>query len=302
MAQTTSDAPSGLVAFDPQMDRPPARRPDHPDLADRLGPGLARLARRDGQPAALCGDERRCGADPIRLCRRRASGRSAPGERLMSIRYPEHGEGPVLVTAAQAPRPGEGRPVRTNVWLDPGRRPRARQGVERRRPGPGLPRPPRQPDGAGLGPHDRRLGRRVHVPLLPHRPLAVVADDRQREARLPLEAAEFDQRQSPPPDGLLDRAAAGDAELHRLLDLLPERVSAVRGEPARQGQGRPAARSCPRDARPPARPDRADARGGAGGGAAARDRPARHASPGRPIRRPSGRSPSSARAARPRSR
>jgi uncharacterized iron-regulated membrane protein len=42
-----------------------------------------------------------------------------PGERVLSIRYPEHGAGPLLVTAAQAPRPGEGRPVRTNLWLDP---------------------------------------------------------------------------------------------------------------------------------------------------------------------------------------
>jgi uncharacterized iron-regulated membrane protein len=42
----------------------------------------------------------------------------APGERVMSIRYPE-GEGPVLVQAARPPQPGGGRPVRTNVWLDP---------------------------------------------------------------------------------------------------------------------------------------------------------------------------------------
>ncbi len=42
----------------------------------------------------------------------------APGERLMSIRYPESG-GPVLVTAASPPQPGEARPVRTNLWLDP---------------------------------------------------------------------------------------------------------------------------------------------------------------------------------------
>jgi len=41
------------------------------------------------------------------------------GERVMAIRYPEHGAGPVLVTAAQAPRPGEGRPARTSLWLDP---------------------------------------------------------------------------------------------------------------------------------------------------------------------------------------
>ncbi|HEV2818394.1 MAG TPA: PepSY-associated TM helix domain-containing protein [Allosphingosinicella sp.] len=40
-----------------------------------------------------------------------------PGERIASIRYPEHGRGPVVVAAV---RPGKGRPVRTNVWLDPG--------------------------------------------------------------------------------------------------------------------------------------------------------------------------------------
>lgn len=42
----------------------------------------------------------------------------APGEQIMSIRYPE-GAGPVLVTAAGPPQPGAGRPARTNVWLDP---------------------------------------------------------------------------------------------------------------------------------------------------------------------------------------
>lgn len=50
---------------------------------------------------------------------REARGALAPGERVMSVRYPE-GEGAVLVTAAQPPREGAGsRPVRTNVWLDP---------------------------------------------------------------------------------------------------------------------------------------------------------------------------------------
>jgi uncharacterized iron-regulated membrane protein len=39
-----------------------------------------------------------------------------PGEQVASIRYPEHGHGPVTVAGV---RPGEGRPLRTNVWLDP---------------------------------------------------------------------------------------------------------------------------------------------------------------------------------------
>jgi len=38
------------------------------------------------------------------------------GDRIASIRYPEHGAGPVVVAAV---RPGEGRPLRTNAWLDP---------------------------------------------------------------------------------------------------------------------------------------------------------------------------------------
>jgi len=45
-----------------------------------------------------------------------ARSRLGPGERIASIRYPDHGRGPVIVTAV---RPGEGRPLRTNVWLDP---------------------------------------------------------------------------------------------------------------------------------------------------------------------------------------
>ncbi len=48
-----------------------------------------------------------------------ASARRAlePGERLASLRYPD-GEGPIVATAAQPPR-GEGRPLRTSLWLDP---------------------------------------------------------------------------------------------------------------------------------------------------------------------------------------
>jgi uncharacterized iron-regulated membrane protein len=42
-----------------------------------------------------------------------------PGERVATIRYPE-GDGPVLVSAARPPQPGASRPIRTNVWLDPG--------------------------------------------------------------------------------------------------------------------------------------------------------------------------------------
>ncbi len=42
-----------------------------------------------------------------------------PGERVATVRYPEHGDGPVTVSAARPPQPGASRPVRTNVWLDP---------------------------------------------------------------------------------------------------------------------------------------------------------------------------------------
>ena len=41
-----------------------------------------------------------------------------PGERVAAIRWPG-GEGPVVVSAARAPRPGATRPARTNIWLDP---------------------------------------------------------------------------------------------------------------------------------------------------------------------------------------
>jgi uncharacterized iron-regulated membrane protein len=44
----------------------------------------------------------------------------APGERLASIRYPEHDGGPIVATAVAAPGAGGGPPARTNVWLDPG--------------------------------------------------------------------------------------------------------------------------------------------------------------------------------------
>jgi uncharacterized iron-regulated membrane protein len=44
----------------------------------------------------------------------------APGERLVSLRLPEHG-GPVVATAARPGRPGMsgGPPARTQIWLDP---------------------------------------------------------------------------------------------------------------------------------------------------------------------------------------
>ena len=119
MAQTTSDAPSRLVAFDPQVDRHPARRADHPDLADRLGSGLARLARRDDQPAALRGDERRAGADarPLMPPRRSARSRRASGSIVAPLSRAWRGADPRPGRAGAAA--GRGRPVRTNVWLDP---------------------------------------------------------------------------------------------------------------------------------------------------------------------------------------
>ncbi len=40
------------------------------------------------------------------------------GERVATIRFPE-GDGPVMVSASRPPQPNQGRPVRTNVWLDP---------------------------------------------------------------------------------------------------------------------------------------------------------------------------------------
>lgn len=40
------------------------------------------------------------------------------GERVATITFPE-GEGPVMVSAWRPPEPGQGRPVRTNLWLDP---------------------------------------------------------------------------------------------------------------------------------------------------------------------------------------
>jgi uncharacterized iron-regulated membrane protein len=42
-----------------------------------------------------------------------------PGERVLSIRYPEHDKGPVTVTALGIAQPGASRPARTSLWLDP---------------------------------------------------------------------------------------------------------------------------------------------------------------------------------------
>lgn len=43
----------------------------------------------------------------------------SPGERVAQLRYPEAGEGPIVASAVRPPQPGGGRPLRTNVWLDP---------------------------------------------------------------------------------------------------------------------------------------------------------------------------------------
>ncbi len=50
---------------------------------------------------------------------RSAAAALAPGERIATVTFPE-GEGPVMVSAARPAEPGAtGRPVRTNLWLDP---------------------------------------------------------------------------------------------------------------------------------------------------------------------------------------
>ncbi|HYD36756.1 MAG TPA: PepSY-associated TM helix domain-containing protein [Allosphingosinicella sp.] len=78
----------------------------HDWLDERVNP--QRYAVKGGEPAL--------GPSAYAAAAQRALGAN---ERVMSIRYPEHGSGPLLVTAARPSRPGEGRPVRTNVWLDP---------------------------------------------------------------------------------------------------------------------------------------------------------------------------------------
>ncbi len=67
----------------------------------------------------------------------------------------------------------------TSLWIDPRDASVIDRAIGQQRRGAGHARPPRQPDGTRLGPHDRRLGRSLHVRLLPHRHLAVVAAERK---------------------------------------------------------------------------------------------------------------------------
>jgi uncharacterized iron-regulated membrane protein len=46
--------------------------------------------------------------------------RAGPQDRLVSIRYPEDGEGPMIASLASTRQSGGGPPQRTNVWIDPG--------------------------------------------------------------------------------------------------------------------------------------------------------------------------------------
>ena len=110
----------------------------------------------------------------------------------------------------------------------PARRLADRPGERQQRPGSSHARPSRQPDDSGLGADDRRLGRGVHVPVLPDWHLAVVAVERQRRLGPEVEAAQYGQRQPSLYVGLLDPVPAGDAKLHRRLDQLPQAVRPVR--------------------------------------------------------------------------
>jgi uncharacterized iron-regulated membrane protein len=49
-----------------------------------------------------------------------ARGAAGPDDRLISLRYPEEGEGPVLASVARRQSGGGGPPARLNVWIDPG--------------------------------------------------------------------------------------------------------------------------------------------------------------------------------------
>ena len=156
--------------------------PDHSDLADRRGPGLARLAGSEARAAAPSGDWP-AGLPPSAYAAA-ANAVLSGDDRIASIRFDGHG-GPVMVTASK-PAQRRRRPAGADQRLArPTRRARDRQGVGQQRAGAGHARPPRQPDGAWLGPHDRRLGRRLHAGLVAQRHVAVVAAERLLRQRLP---------------------------------------------------------------------------------------------------------------------
>ena len=119
-------------------------------------------------PRPIC--RRRPPRDQGRRARRR--GRADPlsgGRRAGRSWSPAPGRNPARAAAAR-PAPASGSiPAPAHV-LD--------SASSNSRPRPGHARPPRHDDGPGLGPDHRRLGRRVHVHLLPDRHLAVVADHR----------------------------------------------------------------------------------------------------------------------------
>ena len=151
----------------------------------------------------------------------------------------------------------------------------------------------RQPDGAGRRAARSSAGSAPFMfVLVPHRHLAVVAAHRQLPPRFSLAAANSTNANLHHLPGLLDVAAAGDAV-----------ASPAPGSPFPSvfGRSKPPPGGGDRTrARGPRQPlDRAQARRRCRGRRGPPDaRPAAHASPGRPIRHPSGRSALTRRAAR----
>ena len=146
-----------------------------------------------------------------------------PGERLSELRFQTDGKPLIAVVT----KPSEGRPTRTQVWIDP----RDASIVDRAPANSGIIQVMHVLHGSlmvpGLGPDDRRLGGHLHVRVVPDRHLAVVAARRRLPFRIAVETPQHDQRQPPLSNGLLGPVPARHAVVHRGLDQFPQRLRQV---------------------------------------------------------------------------
>ena len=213
------------------MDRADAGDPDHSDFVDRLGAGMEGL----GGPAASAAALRRRWAPPTLPPSAYAgalqSGLAAGASACRSCAIQTDGK-PLI--AGSRRKPSEGRPTRTQVWIDP----RDASIVDRAPGNSGIIQVMHDLHGSLMVPGWGRtivgwVGVFMFVSCLTGIWLWWPLSGGFRSG-LRWRRQQHDQRQPPLPNGLLGPVPARHAVVHRGLDQFPERVRQVRKPAARR--------------------------------------------------------------------